>query len=74
MSITPFLTGRSFEPKTLQAMSVAFASACDTLRLRAGDDPAAARVAETVIKFAQRGIRNPRKLRRMTLKEFGFYE
>ena len=56
------------------SMSVAIASACNTLGLRVGDDPAAAHVAETVIKFAQRGVRTPMKLRRMTLREFGFYE
>lgn len=74
MSITPFLAGRSFDPTTVDVMSVAFAAACAALHLRVGDDAAAGRVAETVIKIAQRGIRNPRKLRRMTLKEFGFYE
>ena len=53
------------------SVSVAIASVCNTLRLRVGDNPV---VAETVNKFAQRGIRDPMKLRRMTLKEFGFYE
>ena len=53
------------------SVSVAIASACNTLRLRVGDNPV---VAETVNKFAQRGIRDPMKLHRMTLKEFGFYE
>ena len=53
------------------SVSVAIASACNALRLRVGDNPV---VAETVNKFAQRGIRDPMKLRRMTLKEFGFYE
>ena len=53
---------------------LALASACSTLGLRVGEDPAAARVAETVIRFAQRGIRDPMELRRMTLKQFGFYE
>jgi hypothetical protein len=56
------------------SVPLALASACSTLGLRVGEDPAAARVAETVIKFAQRGIRNPIELRRMTLKQFGFYE
>jgi len=54
--------------------SLALASACRTLGLRVGEDPAAAWIAETVIKFAQRGIRDPVELRRMTLKQFGFYE
>ena len=53
---------------------LAVASACRTLDLRVGEDPAAAWVADTVIKFARRGIRDPMKLRRMTLKQFGFYE
>ena len=56
------------------SVPLALASACSTLGLRVGEDPAAARVAETVIKFAQRGIRNPMELRRVTLKQFGFYE
>ena len=53
---------------------LALASVCRTLGLRVGEDPAAAWVADTVIKFAQRGIRDPMELRRMTLKQFGFYE
>jgi hypothetical protein len=53
---------------------LALASACSTLGLRVGEDPAAAWVAEMVIKFAQRGIRDPMELRRRTLKQFGFYE
>jgi outer membrane murein-binding lipoprotein Lpp len=56
------------------SVPLALASVCSTLGLRVGEDPAAARVADTVIKFAQRGIRNPMELRRMTLKQFGFYE
>jgi outer membrane murein-binding lipoprotein Lpp len=56
------------------SVPLALASACSALGLRVGEDPAAAWVAETVIKFAQRGIRDPMELRRMTLKQFGFYE
>ena len=56
------------------SVPLALASACSTLGLRVGEDPAAERVAVTVIKFAQRGIRNPTELRRMTLRQFGFYE
>jgi hypothetical protein len=48
------------------SVSVAIASACNILGLRVGDDPAAAHIAETVIKFAQRGVRTPMKLRRRT--------
>src|SRR5215469_9197875 len=56
------------------SVPLALASACSTLGLRVGEDPATARVEETVIRLAQRGIRNPMELRRMTLKQFGFYE
>ena len=56
------------------SVPLALASACRTLGLRVGEDPAAAWVADTVIKFAQRGIRDPMELRRMTLKQFGLYE
>jgi hypothetical protein len=50
-------------------MSAAFVAACDALHLKISD-PAARFVAETVINLAQRGIRDPDALRRMTLKEF----
>ena len=50
-------------------MSAAFVAACDALHLKIGD-PAARFVAEKVIEFAQRGIRDPDTLRKMTLKEF----
>jgi hypothetical protein len=56
------------------SVPLALASACSTLGLRVGEDPAAARVAETVIKFARRGVYNPMELRKIALKEFGFYE
>jgi hypothetical protein len=52
-------------------MSAAFVAACEALHLKVGDDPATRFVAEKVIEFAQRGIRDPEDLRTMTLKEFG---
>jgi hypothetical protein len=51
-------------------MSAAFVAACDALRLKVGDDPATRFVAAKVIEFAQRGIRDPNMLRKLTLKEF----
>jgi hypothetical protein len=44
--------------------------ACDALRLKVGDDSATRFVAEKVIEFAQRGIRDPNMLCKLTLKEF----
>jgi hypothetical protein len=51
-------------------MSAAFVATCDALHLKIGDDPATRFVAEKIIQFAQRGIRDPDMLRKLTLKEF----
>jgi len=64
------LAGQAFELEAIEAMSAAFVAACDALHLKISD-PAARFVAEKVIEFAQRGIRDPDVLRTMTLKEFG---
>ena len=71
MSITPYLAHQAFEPEIIETMSAAFVAACDALYLKIGADPAARFVAEKVIELAQRGIRDPDILRKMTLKEFG---
>jgi hypothetical protein len=70
MPITPFLAGQAFDPEAIENMSAAFLAACDALRLKVGDDPATRTVAAKVIEFAQRGIRDPNMLRKLTLKEF----
>jgi hypothetical protein len=70
MPITPFLAGQAFDPETIENMSAAFVAACDALHLKVCDDPATRLVAEKVIEFAQRGIRDPNTLRKLTLKEF----
>ena len=70
MPITPYLAHQAFEPEIIKTMSAAFVAACDALHLKVGDDPATRVVAEKVINLAQRGIRDPEELRKMTLKEF----
>ena len=70
MPVTPFLADQDFDLEVIETMSAAFVSACDALHLKIGD-PAARFVAEKVIELAQRGVRDPNVLRRMTLKEFG---
>jgi hypothetical protein len=70
MPITPFLAGQAFDPETIEKMSAALVSACEALHLKVGDDPATRFVAEKVIEFAQRGIRDPNMLRKLTLQEF----
>ena len=71
MPITPYLAHQAFEPETIETMSAAFVAACEALHLKVGDDPATRVVAEKVIELAQRGIRDPDTLRKMTLNEFG---
>ena len=71
MPITPYLAHHAFEPEIIATMSAAFVAACDALYLKIGADPAARFVAEKVIGLAQRGIRDPDVLRKMTLEEFG---
>jgi hypothetical protein len=70
MPITPFLANQAFEPEVVETMSDALVATCEVLGLKIGDDPATRFVAEKVIELAQRGIRDPDMLRKMTLKEF----
>jgi hypothetical protein len=70
MPITPFLARQAFEPEAIENMSAALVAACDALHLKVGDDPATRFVAERVIELAQRGIRDPDMLCKLTLKEF----
>jgi hypothetical protein len=71
MPITPFLAGQAFDPEAIENMSAAFVAACDALRLKVGDEPATRFVAEKVIEFAQRGVRDPNMLWKLTVNEFG---
>ncbi len=74
MSITPFLARQSFDPEAIVEMSAAFVAACDALHLKVGDDPATRFVAEKIIEWAQRGIRDPNVLWKLTVNEFGLSE
>jgi hypothetical protein len=59
MPITPFLSGRSFQPETLQCMGVAFETACKELGLADKAHPFTQTVAELVITFADKNERDP---------------
>jgi hypothetical protein len=55
----------------IRSMSLALERACEEMGLRPGkDDPATRFVAEKIIKFAQRGIRDPDRLVALTPQEF----
>ena len=71
MPISPFLAGQAFEPETISVMSLAFQLSCDALGLkRSADDPATRMVAAKVIELAERGVRDPGRLARMTIEAF----
>jgi hypothetical protein len=69
MPIRRFLSGRAFDPETIQEMSLALEKVCDALRLKLIDDAATRLVATKIIELAERGIRDADKLTSMTLKE-----
>jgi hypothetical protein len=67
--IRAYLSGQAFEPDMIQSMSLALERACEEMGLRPGmDDPATRFVAEKIIKFAQRGIRDPDRLATLTVQ------
>ncbi len=70
MPITPHLAIQTFEPETIRDMSAAFVAACDALGLKVQDDPATRLVAEKIVEFTQRGVRDPDTLRKRVLEEF----
>jgi hypothetical protein len=59
---------KAFEPEAITVMTSAYADVCRALGLDEGDHPAADVVAKKVIEFAQRGERDPVRLREYVLK------
>jgi hypothetical protein len=70
MPITPFLAGHAFDPEAIEAMSVAFRSACHKLGLNDRDDPLNGLVAKRIIALAQTGMRDPSTLCLLAVQEF----
>jgi hypothetical protein len=69
-SFTPFLRGQAFDPEAVEAMGKALATACEALGLSDRNDAITTLVAETIIKLAQRGIKNPIALHFAAIKKF----
>jgi hypothetical protein len=68
-AIIPFLRdNRAFEPRDIQAMSMALDDVCASLKLRDGN-PAREVIAERIIELARRGERSPTTLRDRLLAE-----
>jgi hypothetical protein len=72
MPIRPFLSGRAFEPETIDRMSEALKGVCETLNLNLADGPETRLVTQKIIELAQRGVRDVAALQTMTLSEFKY--
>jgi hypothetical protein len=72
MPIRPFLSGRAFEPETIDIMSEALKGVCETLSLMPVDGPETRLVAQKIIELAQRGVRVVATLQAMALSEFKY--
>jgi hypothetical protein len=59
MPITPYLSGRSFEPETLRCMGQAFEEVCRKLGLKERTDPFCQIVAERVMAHTRPDDRDP---------------
>jgi len=70
MPIRPFLAGQPFDPELIASMSAALEKVCESLGLHIVDDPATRHVAQKIIEFAQRGMRDVATLSAAVLNEF----
>jgi len=70
MTIHGLFSDQAFGPEILADMSRAYGSVCEALGLKMTDDPATRAVAEAIIEYARRGVRDIDMLRTMVLQEF----
>jgi hypothetical protein len=71
MTVHSIFADRAFEPETLKNMSQAYEAVCEALELKLGkDDMLTQAVAERIVEFAQRGVRDTASLTAMTLQAF----
>src|SRR4051812_38195307 len=68
-TILPFIGGAVFDPKDIQAMSMALDDVCTSLNIHEG--PAREVLAERIITLARSGERSPTILRDRVLREAG---
>lgn len=70
MAVYRLFRSKAFEPETIATMTRAYADVCRVLGLDDSDRPEADAVAKKVIEFAQRGERDPVRLRNHVLQAF----
>jgi hypothetical protein len=68
MAVYRLFKNKAFEPEAIAAMTRAYTDACRTLGLGDHDQREANAVAKKVIEFAQRGERDPVRLREYVLQ------
>jgi hypothetical protein len=68
MAVYGLFKNKAFEPETIVAMTRAHAEVCRAIGLGSRDRPAADAIAKKVIEFAQRGERDPVRLRENVLQ------
>jgi hypothetical protein len=71
MTIYPLFADQAFEPETLNSMSQAYEAVCEALGAQCQKKAMITdAVAERIIEFAQRGVRDTESLTAMTLQAF----
>jgi len=68
MTVYRLFKNKAFEPETITVMTRAYTEVCHALGLSDGDLPQTDAVAKKVIEFAQRGERDPVRLREHVLQ------
>lgn len=68
MAVYRLFKNKAFEPETITVMTSAYAEVCRTLGLSDRDHRQTNAVAKKVIEFAQRGERDPVRLREYVLQ------
>ena len=70
MAVYRLFRNKAFEPGAIATMTSAYADVCRALGLNDRDQSEADAVAKKVIEFAQRGERDPVRLRNQVLQAF----
>jgi hypothetical protein len=70
MAVYRLFKNKAFEPEAIATMTSAYADVCRALGLNDRDQSEADAVAKKVIEFAQRGERDPVRLRNQVLQAF----
>ena len=70
MAVYRLFKNQAFEPETIATMTSAYTDVCRALGLDDGDQSEVDAVAKKVIEFAQRGERDPVRLRDHVLQAF----